>query len=137
MLEEYRRKRDFHKTPEPAGADVAGTRGHLYVMHKHAATHDHFDLRLQQGNVLKSWAVPKGPSLTPGEKRLAVEVEDHPLEYGRFEGIIPKGEYGGGTVMLWDTGTWSATGKRDPDRIDFELHGKKLQGRWTLVRTKG
>jgi bifunctional non-homologous end joining protein LigD len=136
-LEEYRRKRDFHKTLEPAGADKAAEQGCLYVMHKHAASHDHFDLRLQDGDVLKSWALPKGASLVPGEKRLAIEVEDHPLEYGGFEGIIPKGQYGGGTVMLWDAGSWSVTGKHDADHIDFELHGKKLEGRWTLVRTKG
>lgn len=136
-LAEYRRKRDFRKTLEPAGADKAADQGCLYVMHKHAASHDHFDLRLQQGGVLKSWALPKGASLEPGEKRLAVEVEDHPLEYGGFEGIIPKGQYGGGTVMLWDAGSWSVAGKHDPDHIDFELHGKKLEGRWTLVRTKG
>jgi bifunctional non-homologous end joining protein LigD len=136
-LEEYRRKRDFHKTLEPAGADKAADEGCLYVMHKHAASHDHFDLRLQHGDVLRSWALPKGASLKPGEKRLAVEVEDHPLEYGGFEGIIPKGQYGGGTVMLWDAGSWSLAGKHDGDHIDFELHGKKLEGRWTLVRTKG
>jgi bifunctional non-homologous end joining protein LigD len=136
-LAEYRRKRDFRKTLEPAGADKAADQGCLYVMHKHAASHDHFDLRLQQGGVLKSWALPKGASLVPGEKRLAVEVEDHPLEYGGFEGIIPQGQYGGGTVMLWDAGSWAITGKHDDDHIDFELHGKKLEGRWTLVRTKG
>jgi bifunctional non-homologous end joining protein LigD len=135
-LEEYRRKRDFRETLEPAGADEALDEGCLYVMHKHAASHDHFDLRLQHGGVLKSWALPKGPSLTPGEKRLAVEVEDHPLEYGGFEGIIPKGQYGGGTVMLWDAGSWSVTGKHDADQIDLALHGRKLEGRWTLVRTK-
>jgi bifunctional non-homologous end joining protein LigD len=136
-LEEYRRKRDFRKTLEPAGADEAVDKGCLYVMHKHAASHDHFDLRLQHGGVLKSWALPKGPSLEPGEKRLAVEVEDHPLDYGGFEGIIPKGQYGGGTVMLWDAGSWSVTGKHDADQIDLALHGRKLEGRWTLVRTKG
>lgn len=136
-LAEYRRKRDFRTTLEPTGADKAADQGCLYVMHKHAASHDHFDLRLQHGGVLKSWALPKGASLEPGQKRLAVEVEDHPLEYGGFEGIIPKGQYGGGTVMLWDAGSWSVTGKHDADQIDFELHGRKLAGRWTLVRTKG
>jgi bifunctional non-homologous end joining protein LigD len=135
-LDEYRRKRDFRKTLEPAGADKAVDQGCLYVMHHHAASRDHFDLRLQQDGVLKSWALPKGASLTPGEKRLAVEVEDHPLEYGGFEGIIPEGEYGGGTVMLWDAGTWAVAGKHDDNHIDIELHGKKLEGRWTLVRTK-
>jgi bifunctional non-homologous end joining protein LigD len=135
-LEEYRRKRDFRKTSEPAGAEDVAKQGRLYVMHKHAASHDHFDLRLQEGGVLKSWALPKGASLKPGEKRLAVEVEDHPLEYGAFEGIIPQGQYGGGTVMLWDTGTWTVAGKHTADQIDLELHGRKLEGRWTLVRTK-
>lgn len=135
-LEEYRRKRDFRKTLEPAGADKAVDQGCLYVMHHHAASRDHYDLRLQHGGVLKSWALPKGASLAPGEKRLAIQVEDHPLEYGGFEGIIPEGEYGGGTVMLWDAGTWSVAGKHDDDHIDLELHGKKLEGRWTLVRTK-
>src|SRR5690606_3043387 len=110
--------------------------GRLYVMHMHAASHDHFDLRLEHEGVLKSWALPKGASLVPGEKRLAVEVEDHPLEYGGFEGIIPKGEYGGGTVMLWDAGSWKPA-KFDADHIDFELDGEKLKGSWTLVRTKG
>lgn len=135
-LAEYRRKRDFQQTLEPAGADQAAEQGCLYVMHKHAASHDHFDLRLQHGGVLKSWALPKGASLVPGEKRLAVEVEDHPLEYGGFEGIIPQGQYGGGTVMLWDAGSWSVAGKHDADQIDLQLHGRKLEGRWTLVRTK-
>jgi bifunctional non-homologous end joining protein LigD len=135
-LAEYRSKRDFRKTLEPAGADKAADQGCLYVMHHHAASRDHYDLRLQHGNVLRSWALPKGASLTPGEKRLAIEVEDHPLEYGYFEGIIPEGEYGGGTVMLWDAGTWSVAGTHDANHIDLELHGKKLEGRWTLVRTK-
>lgn len=106
-------------------------------MHKHAASHDHFDLRLEQDGVLRSWALPKGPSLAPGEKRLAVEVEDHPLEYGGFEGVIPKGEYGGGTVMLWDAGSWKVKGKNDGNHVDFVLDGEKLKGAWTLVRTRG
>src|SRR5262245_8854263 len=127
-LAEYRRKRDFRKTLEPVGADKAVDQGCLYVMHHHAARRDHFDLRLQQGNVLKSWALPKGASLTPGEKRLAIEVEDHPLEYGGFEGIIPEGQYGGGTVMLWDAGSWSIDGKHDADHLDIRLSGQKLEG---------
>lgn len=136
-LKEYHRKRDFGRTLEPAGATAAAGDGHRYVMHKHAARSDHFDLRLEQKGVLRSWALPKGPSLRPGDKRLAIEVEDHPLEYGEFEGVIPPGEYGGGTVMLWDTGEWRTTGKADSDRIDFHLAGKKLEGAWTLVRTRG
>ncbi|MGQ4878740.1 DNA ligase D [Billgrantia sp. LNSP4103-1] len=137
-LEEYRRKRDFTRTREPAGStsgDVSA--GDRYVMHKHAASHDHFDLRLEQDGVLRSWALPRGPSLDPGEKRLAVEVEDHPLEYGDFEGIIPEKDYGGGTVMLWDRGTWRLKGRPKPDRIDIELEGERLKGSWTLARMSG
>ena len=134
-LSAYRRKRDFGRTAEPAGAATLSSPGQLYVMHKHAASHDHYDLRLEEQRVLRSWALPKGPSLKRGEKRLAIEVEDHPIEYGAFEGTIPKGQYGGGTVMLWDTGSWRVTGKRDADRIDFALDGSKLKGEWTLVRT--
>ncbi|MGL6213489.1 DNA ligase D [Billgrantia desiderata] len=137
-LEEYRRKRDFERTREPAGgADKESVTGNLYVMHKHAASHDHFDLRLEQDGVLRSWALPKGPSLEPGEKRLAVAVEDHPLEYGEFEGVIPENSYGGGTVMLWDRGTWQLKGKPKPDRIDIELDGERLKGSWTLTRMSG
>lgn len=135
-LEEYRRKRDFKKTLEPSGADAAVAKGCLYVMHKHAASHDHFDLRLEQNGVLRSWALPKGPSLETGEKRLAVQTEDHPLEYGGFEGVIPEGEYGGGTIMLWDAGSWKVNGKNEDDHIDFILDGEKLKGAWTLVRTR-
>src|SRR5690606_15198602 len=90
----------------------------------------------EQNGVLRSWALPKGPSLVPGEKRLAIEVEDHPLEYGEFEGVIPKGEYGAGTSMLWDRGRWRLLGRNQPDKLDFELKGEKLAGRWTLVRTR-
>ena len=136
-LEEYRRKRDFTRTLEPSGADEATEQRCLYVMHKHAASHGHYDLRLEQDGVLRSWALPKGPSLESGEKRLAVEVEDHPLEYGRFEGVIPKGEYGGGTTMLWDVGHWRLNGKNKEGHLDFILDGEKLQGAWTLVRTRG
>src|SRR5690554_4244608 len=132
-LEEYRRKRDFNTTREPAGGTVRASEK-LYVMHKHAASHDHFDLRLEQDGVLRSWALPKGPSLTPGEKRLAVEVEDHPLEYADFEGVIPEKSYGGGSVMLWDCGTWQLKGQPKPDRIDIELDGERLKGSWTLTR---
>lgn len=135
-LKEYQRKRDFRKTLEPAGAAQAVAAGCLYVMHKHAASHDHFDLRLEQDGVLRSWALPKGPSLKAGEKRLAVEVEDHPLEYGGFEGVIPKNQYGGGTVMLWDAGSWHLNGKNSSDHLDFVLEGRQLHGAWSLVKMK-
>jgi bifunctional non-homologous end joining protein LigD len=134
-LTAYRRKRDFDRTAEPTGGTTLPSPGQRYVMHKHAASHDHYDLRLEEEGVLRSWALPKGPSLKRGEKRLAVEVEDHPIEYGTFEGTIPKGQYGGGTVMLWDAGSWAVTGKRDADRINFSLDGRKLKGAWTLVRS--
>ncbi|MCA1779260.1 MAG: DNA ligase D [Xanthomonadaceae bacterium] len=135
-LTAYHRKRDFDHTQEPVGEDaLRSSSGQRYVMHKHAASHDHYDLRLEEEGVLRSWALPKGPGLKRGQKRLAVEVEDHPIEYGAFEGTIPKGQYGGGTVMLWDAGSWVVNGKRDADRIDFMLDGSKLKGAWTLVRS--
>ncbi|MBV9378604.1 MAG: ATP-dependent DNA ligase, partial [Alphaproteobacteria bacterium] len=143
-LEEYRRKRDFRKTPEPAGA-VAPDHAYdrlSFVIQKHAARRLHYDFRLELDGVLKSWAVPKGPSLDPGEKRLAVHVEDHPLDYGEFEGVIPEGEYGGGTVLLWDRGTWTPFDS-DPDAayrkgsLKFTLNGEKLHGNWALVRMGG
>ncbi len=140
-LAKYHRKRDFGKTPEPRG-EVHPSRGALsYCIQKHAASRLHYDFRLELDGVLVSWAVPKGPSLDPAEKRLAVHVEDHPLEYGEFEGTIPRGEYGGGTVMLWDRGEWTPDG--DPragyrrGRLKFRLDGEKLQGRWSLVRMGG
>lgn len=134
-LGEYRRKRNFTRTQEPAG----GGAGHsaaaekLFVVHKHDARRLHYDLRLEHDGVLQSWAVPKGPSMEVGVKRLAVHVEDHPLDYGDFEGTIPAKEYGGGTVMLWDRGTWRET-RRSDGRIDFELAGQKLSGAWSLTR---
>jgi bifunctional non-homologous end joining protein LigD len=136
-LDVYRKKRKFGVTPEPRGRMARG-KGNHYVIQKHAATRLHYDLRLEHNGVMKSWAITRGPSLVPGEKRLAVETEDHPVEYNAFEGSIPKGEYGGGTVMIWDRGTW--TPEEDPERglkkghLDFSLHGEKLEGRWHLVR---
>ncbi len=140
-LAEYRRRRRFSQTPEPAGGAPAAADGRRFVVQKHAARRLHYDLRLELDGVLKSWAVPKGPSLDPSEKRLAVEVEDHPVEYAGFEGVIPAGEYGGGTVLVWDQGTWEPEG--DPvraleqGRLTFRLEGEKLRGRWNLVRTRG
>jgi bifunctional non-homologous end joining protein LigD len=147
-LSEYRRKRDFSKTREPEGAKVATSRRALaFVIQKHAASRLHFDLRLELDGVMKSWAVPKGPSLDPSVKRLAMQVEDHPIEYNKFEGTIPEGEYGGGTVMLWDRGTYTAA-EPGPDPVGrlregyergdfkFELKGKRLRGSWVLVRIK-
>ncbi|WP_010586116.1 DNA ligase D [Schlesneria paludicola] len=137
----YRQKRDFRTTDEPAG-EIRDKPGWLYIVQIHAASHRHYDFRLQLGGVLKSWAIPKGPSLNPAVKRLAVQVEDHPVEYGSFEGIIPQGQYGGGTVMLWDRGDWASL-DGDPKaayhdgRLKFELHGEKLQGQWSLVRRGG
>jgi bifunctional non-homologous end joining protein LigD len=137
-LQEYRRKRHFKRTAEPAGK-VGKMQGSLFVVQKHRARQLHYDFRLELEGVLKSWAVPKGPCLDPEVKRLAVQVEDHPVEYGDFEGIIPRGEYGGGTVMLWDRGTWEPLGNPldgfSDGRIKFSLHGEKLRGRWMLVRT--
>lgn len=146
-LDEYKRKRDFSKTPEPAGAvkkKPAKKRGRpplFFCVQKHLASHLHYDLRLEYGGVLLSWAVPKGPSLDPAVKRLAMHVEDHPTDYGDFEGVIPEG-YGAGIVMLWDRGTWTpevedvgaALEKGD---LKFTLDGYKLKGSWVLVRTKG
>ena len=138
-LDDYRAKRDFRRTPEPSGEAKArrAKRDGIFVIQKHAASRLHFDLRLEQDGVLRSWAVPKGPSIDPGEKRLAVEVEDHPLSYGDFEGVIPQGEYGGGTVMLWDRGHWRRAGKATKDHLDFELDGERLKGSWSLVRMRG
>jgi len=139
LLADYKAKRDFGKTPEPK-AKAKRARGNSFVIQKHAARRTHFDFRLEHDGVLKSWAVTRGPSLDPKEKRLAVRTEDHPLEYGCFEGVIPKGEYGGGPVMIWDEGTWEPIG--DPDEglakgdLKFRLHGSRLKGDWVLVRMK-
>ncbi|WEX77506.1 DNA ligase D [Sinorhizobium numidicum] len=136
-LKTYRQKRDFGTTPEPKGRRARKS-GNSFVVQKHDATRLHYDFRLELDGVLKSWAVTKGPSLVPGEKRLAVHVEDHPLEYGDFEGTIPKGEYGGGTVIVWDRGTWTpvhdAAKGYAKGHMEFELKGEKLGGRWHLVR---
>ena len=137
-LDSYRAKRDFRRTPEPRGAGRKRIAGNSFVVQKHDARRLHYDFRLEMDGVLKSWAVTRGPSLVPSEKRLAVHVEDHPLAYGDFEGTIPKGEYGGGTVIVWDRGTWTPLG--DPGKglakghLEFELAGEKLAGRWHLVR---
>ena len=151
-LAEYRRKRDFARTSEPSGASGGGAGKQpalRFVVQKHAATRLHFDLRLELDGVMKSWAVPKGPSLDPAVKRLAMEVEDHPIEYNAFEGTIPKGEYGGGTVMLWDRGTYEPTpgsetfdlsSLRDGFRagkVDVSFHGERLHGSFALVRMRG
>jgi bifunctional non-homologous end joining protein LigD len=143
-LEEYRRKRRFDVTKEPAGAKAPKKRraALVYVIQKHRATALHYDFRLEWKGVLLSWAVPKGPSLDPTVKRMATHVEDHPLEYAAFEGIIPAGEYGGGTVMVWDRGTWAPESSDvdaalDKGHLKFALQGEKLKGSWVLVRTKG
>ncbi len=149
QLAEYRKKRDFKKTAEPSGDDEVPAEGPLrFVIQKHAASHLHFDLRLELDGVMKSWAVPKGPSIDPTDKRLAMQVEDHPIEYNSFEGTIPKGEYGGGTVMLWDNGSYTADGG-DPEAAEDEIRaryakgdlkltffGERMRGSWALVRMK-
>src|SRR5258706_2840317 len=139
-LSSYRKKRDFGITSEPKGTVARPGKRLAYVIQKHAATRLHYDFRLELDGALKSWAVTKGPSLDPQVKRLAVEVEDHPVSYGSFEGIIPKGQYGGGTVMLWDEGTWAPiTDPRqglEKGKLEFKLHGKRLHGEWTLVRMR-
>jgi bifunctional non-homologous end joining protein LigD len=146
-LEKYKQKRNFQRTPEPAGSSEAVRKSagkktdRFFCVQKHLASHLHYDFRLEHNGVLLSWAVPKGPSLDPGTKRLAMHVEDHPIEYGEFEGVIPEG-YGAGIVMLWDRGTWipevsdidAALARGD---LKFTLEGYKLKGSWVLVRTKG
>jgi bifunctional non-homologous end joining protein LigD len=140
-LEEYKRKRDFKKTPEPEGVVAPKGKARFFCVQKHLASHLHYDFRLEHDGVLLSWAVPKGPSLDPKTKRLAMHVEDHPVAYGEFEGVIPEG-YGAGIVMLWDKGTWTP----EQDDVDaalkkgdlkFTLDGYKLKGSWVLVKTSG
>src|SRR5438132_4561330 len=141
-LKEYQQKRRFTKTAEPAPKKKSSRSGKLFVVQKHRASHLHYDFRLEMDGVLKSWAVPKGPSLDPAVKRLAMAVEDHPVDYANFEGVIPEGEYGGGTVMVWDVGTYSPDGAGDvagalqKGELKFTLNGKKLKGAWVLVRTR-
>jgi bifunctional non-homologous end joining protein LigD len=141
-LAEYNRRRRFDVTPEPAGKmRKAKQKQREFVVQKHRATSLHYDFRLEHDGVMLSWAVPKGPSLDPANRRFAMQTEDHPIEYNQFEGVIPEGEYGGGTVMIWDRGTWEpevedvdqALAKGD---LKFTLHGQKLRGSWVLVRMR-
>lgn len=138
-LESYKKKRNFKITSEPEGVVGKGPSGHMFVVQEHHASHLHYDFRLELDGVLKSWAIPKGPSLDPAIKRLAMEVEDHPLNYGDFEGEIPAGQYGGGHVIVWDTGTWEVEGDAKAaykkGHLRFSLKGKKLKGSWSLIRT--
>jgi DNA ligase D-like protein (predicted 3'-phosphoesterase) len=134
-LEQYRAKRDFAKTKEPQGGENSHEASRIYVIQKHDASHLHYDLRLEMDGTLKSWAVPKTPPTEPGVKRLAVQVEDHPLEYASFEGTIPEGEYGAGTVEIWDKGTYTLL-ERGDDKLAVDLHGEKLQGAYYLIRFK-
>ncbi len=132
-LKEYQEKRDFTKTPEPAGT-IEGEEQRRFVVHRHQARHLHYDFRLEMGGVLRSWAVPKGPPPEPGIRRLAIQVEDHPLDYIDFAGEIPQGEYGAGSVEIWDKGEFDLE-KETVDRLEFSLRGKKLSGSYVLVRT--
>ena len=141
-LEEYRKKRNFKKTSEPTGTKKTtrkSTKLPIFVVQKHQATALHYDFRLEIEGVLVSWAVPKGPSLNPADKRLAVQTEDHPMEYANFEGVIPEGQYGAGTVMVWDKGAYETDGSAAEQlaqgELKFVLHGKKLQGGFVLIRT--
>src|SRR3954452_285934 len=148
-LRGYYRKRDFGRTPEPRGDATSHRDAHGFVVQKHHASRLHYDFRLELDGTLKSWAVPKGPSVNPEDKRLAMMVEDHPLEYRNFEGIIPKGNYGAGTVMVWDEGTYHARATTDREesqkllreglrkgRLTFVLNGKKLKGEFALIRLR-
>ncbi len=141
-LTDYKKKRRFDKTPEPGPEKKRTKTGRLFVVQKHRATQLHYDFRLEVDGVLKSWAVPKGPSLDPAVRRLAMQVEDHPVDYAKFEGVIPEGEYGGGTVMVWDYGTYEPENSDNvgdalrKGELKFSLNGKKLKGSWVLVRTR-
>jgi bifunctional non-homologous end joining protein LigD len=144
-LKEYQKKRNFGVSPEPSGAESSPEKKSgalIFVVQKHRATQLHYDFRLEWNGTLLSWAVPKGPSLDPSVRRLAMQVEDHPIDYASFEGVIPEGEYGGGTVMVWDRGTWEPEGVGAEEGLKkgdlkFTLHGQKLKGSWVLVRTHG
>ena len=133
-LEEYRKKRRFEETTESEGK-INMSEGNTYVIQKHAATHLHYDLRLEMDGVLKSWAIPKEPSTVPNVRRLAVQVEDHPIEYANFEGTIPEGEYGAGTVEIWDRGTYRLIDRKE-DKLIVEINGNRLKGTYVLVRFK-
>ena len=134
-LEEYRKKRDFERTNEPKGNRKTDIKS-IYVIQKHQATHLHYDLRLEMDGVLKSWAIPKTPPTEKGVKRLAVQVEDHPIEYADFEGTIPEGQYGAGTVEIWDKGEYAMKDRKE-DKLIFEIKGNKLRGDYVLLRFKG
>lgn len=141
-LKKYKEKRDFERTPEPVSGEKSSSKNPRFVIQKHDARKLHYDLRLEVGNVLKSWAIPKGPSTDPGQKRLAVPTEDHPLDYINFEGIIPEGNYGAGTVIVWDTGTYRNLKEKIPmdkaveeGHVDIWLEGEKLKGGYALIQT--
>ena len=134
-IKKYQEKRDFAKTPEPKGKLKKTRKKSIFVVQEHDARRDHFDFRLEVENVLKSWAVPKGIPIQPAEKHLAVETEDHPVEYAKFEGTIPEGQYGAGTVKIWDKGKFEQKAWEE-NKIEFTLDGKKLKGRYVLVRLK-
>jgi len=143
-LKKYRQMRDFGETPEPAGGKPKKGKRPMFVIQKHQASHLHYDFRLEMEGVLKSWAVPKGPSYDPATKRLAMMTEDHPYDYGSFEGVIPEGNYGAGNVIIWDTGTWEFIEPGDDPvkavqqgKLTFRLYGKKMFGEWALVKIRG
>jgi bifunctional non-homologous end joining protein LigD len=144
LLKKYREMRDFGQTPEPSGGKPRKARLPMFVIQKHHASHLHYDFRLEMEGVLKSWSVPKGPSYDPGTKRLAMMTEDHPYDYGSFEGVIPAGNYGAGNVIIWDTGTWEFIEPGDDPvkalhqgKLTFRMFGKKMFGEWALVKIKG